>query len=152
MALGSITYGSDKIATHSFSERSETRHVERVAPGSGVLGAWDVTASPTATGLVGSFTLDTTGKGRIIVGCLCAAALATTFKFRLVFSNSSSQVVGTTAEVTATLTETTDGGSPAKRYGTVTVFANDLGASSAQMYITALPQSATTIDVKMAAI
>lgn len=152
MALDSMIYGTDYIATHSFSEGAETKHVERVAPAAGVLGTWDVTASPTATGLVGSFTLDTTGKGRIVVGCLCDAALATTFKFRLVFSNSSSQVVGTTAEVTATLTETTDGGSPAKRYGTVTVFANDLGASSAQMYITALPASATAIDVRMAAI
>ena len=152
MALGSVEYGADRLATHSFSEGGQTKNVERVAPGSGVLGAWDVTASPTATGLVGSFTLDTTGKGRIIVGCLCDAALAATLKFRLVFSNSSSQVVGTTAEVTATLTETTDGGSPAKRYGTVTVFANDLGASSAQMYITELPASATSVDVKMAAI
>ena len=152
MALNSMVYGTDLIATHSFLEGGQTKHVERVAPGSGVLGAWDVSASPTATGLVGSFTLDTIGKGRIIVGCLCDAALATTFKFRLVFSNSASQVAGTTAEVTATLTETTDGGSPAKRYGTVTVFANDLGASSAQMYITALPESATSIDVKMAAI
>lgn len=152
MALSNIEYGADKLATHSFTESSETKHVERVAPGAGVLGAWDVTASPTATGLVGSFSLDTVGKGRIIVGCLCNADLATTLKFRLVFSNSSSQVVGTTAEVTATLTETTDGGSPAKRYGTVTVFANDLGASSAQMYITALPALATSVDVKMAAI
>lgn len=152
MAFDSLVYGDDKIATHSFTEGAEERHVERIAPAAGVLGAWDVTASPTATGLVGSFTLDTTGKGRIIVGCLCNAALATTFKFRLVFANSSSQVVGTTAEVTSTLTETTDGGSPAKRYGTVTVFANDIGASSAKMYITALPESATSIDVKMAAI
>ena len=152
MALDSIAYGTSFIATHSFLEDGQTKNVERVAPGAGVLGAWDVTASPTTTGLVGSFTLDTTGKGRIIVGCLCDAALATTFKFRLVFSNSASQVVGTTAEVTATLTEITDGGSPAKRYGTVTVFANDLGASSAQMYITALPDAATAIDVRMAAI
>ena len=152
MALDSMIYGTGFIATHSFSEDEETKHVERVAPGAGVLGAWDDTATITATGLVADFSVDTTGRGRIIVGCLCNAALATTLKFRLVFSNSSSQVVGTTAEVTATLTETTDGGSPAKRYGTVTVFANDLGASSAQMYITELPSSATSIDVKMAAI
>ena len=152
MALGSIEYGADRLATHSFSEGGQTKNVERVAPGSGVLGAWDVTASPTATGLVSSFSLDTVGKGRVVVGCLCKAALATTFKFRLVFRNSANQVVGTTAEVTSTLTEIDDGGSPAKRYGTVTVFANDLGASSAQMYITALPASATSIDVRMAAI
>ena len=152
MALDSMIYGTDYIATHSFSEGTETKHVERVAPGSGILADWAVTASPTATGLVSSFSLDTVGKGRIVVGCLCNAALATTFKFRLVFRNSANQIVGTTAEVTSTLTEIDDGGSPAKRYGTVTVFANDLGASSAQMYITALPAEATAIDVRMAAI
>lgn len=152
MALSSVEYGADRLATHSFTESEQTKHIERVAPGSGVLGAWEVTASPTVTGLVGSFTLTTTGKGRIVVGCLCNAALATAFKFRLVFKNSETQIVGTTAEVTAVLTEVTDGGSPAKRYGTVIVFANDLGATSAQMYITALPAEATAIDVKMAAI
>ena len=152
MALGSIEYGADRLATHSFSEGGQTKNVERVAPGSGVLADWAVTASPTSVGLVGSFSLDTVGKGRIVVGCLCEAALAATFKFRLVFRNSTNQVVGTTAEVTSTLTEVDDGGSPAKRYGTVTVFANDLGASSAQMYITALPAAATAIDVRMAAI
>ena len=152
MALDSMVYGTGFIATHSFSESGQTKNVERVAPGAGVLGTWDVTASPTATGLVGSFSLDTVGKGRIIVGCLCNAALATTLKFRLVFSNSSSQVVGTTAEVTATLTETTDGGSPAKRYGTVTVFANDIGASSVQIYVTALPSGSTGLRLMMAAI
>ena len=152
MALGSIEYGADRLATHSFSEGGQTKNVERVAPGSGVLADWAVTASPTSVGLVGSFSLDTVGKGRIVVGCLCEAALAATFKFRLIFRNSANQVVGTTAEVTSTLTEVDDGGSPAKRYGTVTVFANDLGASSAQMYITALPASATAIGVRMAAI
>ena len=152
MTLGSIEYGADRLATHSFSEGGQTKNIERVAPGSGILADWAATASPTATGLVSSFSLDTVGKGRIVVGCLCNAALATTFKFRLVFRNSANQVVGATAEVTSTLTEIDDGGSPAKRYGTVTVFANDLGASSAQMYITALPAAATAIDVRMAAI
>ena len=152
MALDSLEYGSDKIATHSFTESAETVHVERVAPAAGILGEWASTAAPTTTGLVSTFSLDTAGKGRIIVGCLCNVALAATFKFRLIFYNSVSAIVGTTAEVTSTLTEVTDGGSPAKRYGTVTVFANDLGASSVQMYITALPAEATAINVSMAAI
>ena len=152
MALDSMIYGTGFIATHSFSEGGQTKNVERVAPGSGVLGAWGVTASPTATGLVSSFSLDTVGKGRIVVGCLCNAALATTLKFRLVFRNSANQVVGTTTEVTSTLTETTGGGSPAKRYGTITVFSNDIGASSVQMYVTTLPSGATAVDLMMAAI
>ena len=152
MALGSITYGSDKIATHSFSESSETRHVERVAPAAGVLGAWDDTASITAVGAVADFSVDTTGKGRIVVGCLCNAALATTLKFRLQFKNSAGTVVGMSAEATATLTDVTDGGSPAKRYGTITVFSNDIGASSVQMYVTTLPSGATAVDLMMSAI
>ena len=152
MALGSIEYGADRLATHSFSEGGQTKNVERVSPGAGVLGAWDDTATITATGLVADFSVDTAGRGRIIVGCLCAAALATTLKFRLQFKNSAGTVVGLSAEVTSALTEVNDGGSPAKRYGTLTVFANDVGASSVQMYVTALPAAATSVDLNMAAI
>lgn len=111
MALDKLVFGSDNIATHSFTEATEERHVERVAPGAGVLGAWDDTATITATGLVADFSVDTTGRGRIIVGCLCEAALATMLKFRLQFKNSSGTVVGLSAEVTSALTEVTDGGS-----------------------------------------
>jgi hypothetical protein len=94
MVLDKLVFGSDNIATHSFTEATEERHVERVAPGAGVLGAWDDTATITATGLVADFSVDTTGRGRIIVGCLCEAALATTLKFRLQFKNSAGTVVG----------------------------------------------------------
>lgn len=152
MALDKLVFGFDNIATHSFTEAAEERHVERVAPGAGVLGAWDDTATITATGLVADFSVDTTGRGRIIVGCLCEAALATTLKFRLQFKNSVGTVVGLSAEVTAALTEVNDGGTPAKRYGTLIVFANDVGASSVQMYVTAIPAAATSVILNMAAI
>lgn len=152
MAFDSLAYGDDKIATHSFTEATEERHIERVAPGAGVLGAWDDTATVTAVGLVADFSVDTIGKGRIVIGVLCEGTLATIFKFRLQFKNSAGTVVGTSAEVSAALTEVTDGGSPAKKYGTVTVFSNDLGASSAQMYVTALPAGATAVIVNMSAI
>ena len=152
MALNKIDYGSDKIATHSFIEATETRHVERVAPGAGVLGSWDDTATVTATGLVSGLSADCTGRGRIVVGCLCDAALATTLKFKLVLKNSSGTIIGLSAEVSSALTEVTDGGSPAKRYGTVIVFSNDAGASSAEVYVTALPASATAIDINLAAL
>ena len=152
MALDKLVFGFDNIATHSFTEAAEERHVERVAPGAGVLGAWDDTATITATGLVADFSVDTTGRGRIIVGCLCEAALATTLKFRLQFKNSAGTVVGLSAEVTAALTEVDDGETPAKRYGTLTVFANDVGASSVQMYVTAIPVAATSVILDMAAI
>ena len=152
MALNKIDYGLDKIATHSFTEATETRHVERVAPGAGVLGAWDDSAEVTATGLVSGLSVDCTGRGRIIVGCLCEAALATTLKFRAVFKNSAGTVVGVSAEVSSALSELQDGGSPNKRYGTLTVFSNDAGASSAEVYVTALPAGATTVTVNMSAI
>ena len=38
MSTGSIDYGTRKIATHSFTEDSVTKDVERIAPGCGVLG------------------------------------------------------------------------------------------------------------------
>ena len=115
MALDKLVFGSDNIATHSFTESAEERHVERVAPGAGVLGTWDDTATITAVGLVADFSVDTTGRGRIIVGCLCEGTLATTLKFKLQFKNSAGTVVGLSAEVSSALTEVTDGGSPAKR-------------------------------------
>lgn len=152
MATDALDYGSDKIATHTFTEDTVEKHVERITAGAGVLGAWDDTATITTTGLVADFTVPTTGKGRIIVGCLCEGTLATTLKFKLQFKNSAGTVVGLSAEVFSALTEVTDGGSPAKRYGSITVFANDVGASSVQMYATALPVGATSVDVKMAAI
>ena len=152
MTLDKLAFGTEYIATHSFPEDSEEKHVERVAPGAGVLAAWDDTATITAVGLVTDFSVDTTGRGRIVVGCLCEAALAATLKFRLQFKNSTGTVVGLSAEVSSALTEVTDEGSPAKRYGTITVFSNDVGASSVQMYVTALPAAATSVILNMASI
>lgn len=152
MALSNIEYGADKLATHSFTESSETKHVERVAPGAGVLGAWDDTATVTTTGAVADFGVDATGRGRIIVGVKCEGTAAATFKFRLKFLNSLGVVVGVSAEVSSVLSEVDDGGTPAKKHGTLTVFSNDAGAASVQMYVTALPSGTTSVDVSMAAI
>ena len=152
MALDSMIYGTDYIATHSFSEGSETRHVERVAPASGVLGDWNYTANITAVGAVANYSVDTTGKGRIVVGCICEAALATTLKFRLQFKDSEENVVGMSAEATSTLTEVYNTWTPPMRYGTITVFSNDIGASSVQIYVTALPSGSTGLRLMMAAI
>jgi hypothetical protein len=152
MTIDAIDYGPDKIATHSFTEGEVEKHVERVTSGAGVLGDWDDTATIAATGLVADFTVPTTGKGRIIIGCLCEGTLATTLLFRLQFKNAAGAVVGLSAEASSALTEVTDGGSPAKRYGTLTVFANDVCASSVQMYVTTLPVGATAVTVMMAAV
>ena len=73
-------------------------------------------------------------------------------KFRLQFKNSAGTIVGLSAEVSSALTEVNDGGTPSKRYGTLTVFANDVGASSVQMYVTELPFGATSVDLNMAAV
>ena len=61
-------------------------------------------------------------------------------------------VVGVSAEVSSVLSEVDDGGTPAKKYGTLTVFSNDAGAASVQMYVTVLPSGTTSVDVSMAAI
>lgn len=152
MTLDSLNYELDKIATHSFTEDAETRHVERVSPGAGVLGAWDDTATITSVGLVADFSVIATGRGRIIIGCLCEGSLDTTLKFRLVFKNSSSAITGLSASVTSTLTALTDGGTPEKRYGTNIVFSNDIGATTVEMYVEELPAGATSVDIMMAAV
>ena len=152
MAFSSIPYGDAAIATHSIVEDFVPKQVERVAPGAGVLGAWDATGAATAVGLVPELSADTAGKGRIIVGVLCEEALAAVLKFRLVFKNSAGFVIGLSAEVESSLTELDDGAKPAKRYGTLTIFANDAGASTAEVYITAMPGAASSVTLMLAAL
>ena len=152
MALDSMIYGTDYIATHSFSEGAETKHVERVAPAAGVLGTWDDDAFITAVGMVNSLTVNTTGKGRIVVGCIAVGASDTSFKFRLVFSNSNGDIVGVSAEAESYITTMLKEFTTNNYYGTMTVFANDVGASSVKMYATTLPASAMGTYVYVAAI
>lgn len=151
MALDSMVYGVDNIATHSFSEGSETRHVERVAPASGVLGAWEDTAEVTATGSVYDFSVNTSGRGRIVVGCLARGSQNTTCKFRLIFKNSDDEVVGLSAEAESRIAIFKEG-SINDYLGTITVFSNDVGASSVGVYVTALPAGATMTMLQLAAI
>ena len=152
MALDSMIYGTDYIATHSFSEGAETKHVERVAPAAGVLGTWDDDAFITATGMVSNLTVNTTGKGRIVVGCIAVGASDTSFKFRLVFSNSSGDIIGVSAEAESYITTMLKELTSNYYYGTMTVFANDVGASYVNMYATELPASAMGTYVYVAAI
>ena len=149
MAADSITYGSDNIATHSFTEDAETRHVERVAPAAGVLGAWDDTATVTATGLVSGFSVSSVGKGRIIIGATCNTTALYFYTFRLVFKNSAGSVVGVSASVSPKFGAHNDG---TNEYAEIAVFANDCGASTVEMYVEALPSGATTMTINMAAI
>ena len=152
MALDSMIYGTDYIATHSFSEGTETKHVERVAPAAGVLGTWGDDGFATATGIVPNLTIDTIGKGRIVVGCIAVGTSNKYFKFRLMFKNSEGVIVGVSAEVESYITTILKEFTTNNYYGTITVFSNDVGASSVQVYATALPESAMGTYVYLAAI
>lgn len=151
MALDSMVYGVDNIATHSFSEGSETRHVERVAPAAGVLDAWEDTAQVTALGAVYDFYVNTSGRGRIVVGCIAKGSQNTTCKFRLLFKNSNDEVIGISAEATSDIVIFKEG-SINDYIGTVTVFSNDVGASSVGVYVTALPAGAVYTTLSLSAI
>ena len=152
MTTGSIDYGTHKIATHSFTEDAVTKDVERIAPGCGVVGAWDVTANVTAVGLVGSFSLPSTGRGRIIIGAKCETTADYFYSAFLIFKSSTGVTLGVSATFSPTFKFHSDGGSPDKKYATVQAFANECGASTVEMYLTALPVGATSIDLYMAAL
>lgn len=152
MAIDSIDYGTDKISTHSFTENAVEKHTERIAPGCGVAGAWDVTASVSAVGLVGSFSLPATGRGRIIIGAKCETTADYFYSAFLVFKSSTGVTLGVSATFSPTFKLHSDGGTPAKKYATVQAFANECGASTVEMYVTALPVGATSLDLYMAAL
>ena len=151
--LGFTEGVGSNIATHKITEDAVDKHIERIAPGAGQLGAWDDSATGvTAAGLVSGLSVTTTGKGRIIVGAKCETTTDYTYSFFLVFKNSSAAVVGTSATVIASFKPIDDGGSPAKKYATLQVFANDCGATTAELYLVSLPSGASSIDLYMAAL
>lgn len=123
------------IASHSFTEGGVTKHMERIAPGAGVMDTFDDTATVMAVGLVSGLSVDCTGKGRIVFAVKAATANGDFCTFRLVFKNGNGDVIGTSVLTQSSFTELTSGGSPDYRYGTVSAFANDCGATSAEVYI-----------------
>lgn len=149
MTTGSIDYGTHKIATHTFTEDAETRDIERVTVGAGVVGDWGDTADVTATGLVSGLEIVTTGKGRIIIGATCNTTVGYFYTFRLVFKNSLGAVIGVSAAVSPKFGAHNDG---TNKYAELAVFANDCGASSVGVYVDALPVSASTMTLNMATI
>lgn len=151
--LGFTEGSGSNVATHKISEGGVDRHIERIAPGAGQLGAWDDSAiGVTAAGLVSGLSVTATGKGRIVIGALCETSADYTYSFFLVFKNSTGAVVGTSATVIATFKPIDNGGSPAKKYATLQVFANDCGATTVELYLVSLPSGATSIDLYMAAL
>lgn len=138
MAKDFIVFGDEKIATHSFTEDTNEKHVERIAAGAGVCPtAWEDTAVVTASGLVSGLSCVTTGKGRIIVNCTADTTVDDIFKFRLVYYSSevpsTSNIIGTSALITQSFTAVEDNSSD--KVASVSVFANDVGASSVGIYV-----------------
>jgi len=152
MALDGLGYTPGEganVAVHSITEDEETRVIERIAPGAGQMGAWEDTATATEAGLVSGLSVSTIGKGRIIVGAICNTTPELFYKFRMVFKNSSGTVMGVSASVSPKFGILTDGTS---EYAELAVFANDCGASSAEIYLEALPVGAATMDIMLAAL
>lgn len=139
------------IASFSFTEDAVTKHMERIAPGAGVMATFGDSATVTAVGLVSSFSVDCTGKGRIVFAVKAVTANGDFCTYRLVFKNGNGDVIGTSVLTQSSFTELTSGGSPNYRYGTVSVFANDCGAVSVEVYIVQL-SSNESMECYLAAI
>lgn len=155
MALDFIEYGSDKIATNSFTEGGETKHTERICPGAGVYPTTpDDTATAVTTGLVADFFAITTGKGRIVVSGKAETTAGTTFSIQLVYYKTETQeaanIIGVSSTVILTMATLTDGGDPSKRLAGVAVFANDVGARSVGVNIITLTAN-NSVDLAIAA-
>lgn len=150
-SLGFTEGTGANLAGYSFTEGGETRFIERIAPGSGVFGGWEDTATVTTTGVVSGLLCTTTGKGRIVVGCKAETTTGDTFSFRLVYYDASSNVMGLSALITQPFTAVTDGGSPAKKFSAISAFANDVGASTVGLYIDDVSSNAS-MDVYLAAV
>lgn len=126
------------IASYSFTEDAETKHMERIAPGAGVLPSGWAYTSVTAAGLVNGLSCSTVGKGRIVVMAKATTGNTDYFGFRLVYKDEAGAVVGTSQLIQPTFTELTSG---SDRFATVAAFANDCCASSVELYIVSLPTS-----------
>lgn len=126
------------IASHSFTEDGVVKHTERIAAGAGVAGALaEVTV--TTVGLIPAFSVLTAGKGRIIIGAKAVTGAGDYCSFFLVYKNPEGAVIGTSPLIQAICSLYTDGGEPNYRFMNVTVFSNDVGATSVEIYMAVLP-------------
>ena len=143
MAKGyiNISEGSDKkVASHSFTEDSETKHVERVAPGAGVLvvpGTAQV-SEETSTGTYPATAIDVTGKAGIVVKSTFSNDSATC-KVKFLFLDSAGSPIGVSGEYTLSNSGVADG----SRYiGSAFMIDNQqLAASGVKIVITTAPAS-----------
>ena len=75
------------IASHSFTEDGHVKHMERIAPGAGIVESLTAFSNITATGIAAGLTKDTRGKGRIIVMAKAETGNTDFFTFRLVYKD-----------------------------------------------------------------
>jgi len=143
MATGKITVaeGSDKaVASHSFTEDAETKHVERVAPGAGVItlpGTAQV-AEQTATGTYPATAVDVTGKAGIVVKSSFSNDSASC-KVMLLFFDSAGEFIGQSDEYDIANSALADG---ARYLGSTLIVDNQVLASSGlKIKITTAPAS-----------
>lgn len=143
MAKGyiNISEGSDKkVASHSFTEDSETKHIERVAPGAGIAavpGTAQV-AEEDSTGTYPASAIDLTGWAGIVMKSSFSTD-SDTCKLRIVFYDASSNIIGVTDEYSISNTQQADG---ARYVGSTLIIDNQfLGASGLKVVITEAPAS-----------
>ena len=150
MAQGSIAYtegSGSNVGTHTVTRAGETQEIEVIAPGAGVLATWDWDTEVTTLTSVGdaSISVDTQGAGRIVVGMRSSsAAVAESANFMLMFYAADDGLICPSAAVAPVVTAYSDG---TYYYLTVCAFANDVGAASVGLFLSALPASATSVDI-----
>jgi len=155
-----ITPGSGvAVAAHSFTEDAETRVVERVAPGTGVL---DNPATPqiskqSAAGLYPASAVDIQGKARVgLRWTLSAADVSVGFRILLydvddvLFAILPSPTE--TYTVVASAVETVSEESETRYVGTFFGIANDFGAKSLKIRWPAVPTNSGTVSCFVAGV
>jgi len=148
MATGyvGVTEGEDKkIATHSFSEDGTTKHVERVAPGVGVitLPTTPQISGVTETGLYPTDPINVEGKSRIVLKTLYEDS-SNEIAIRGAFYDSSGNIIGYSEEVSIGNQGIAEG---SYYLGDVVVFSNDAGAKEFKVKVTNITGGTAHISV-----
>lgn len=136
------------IASHSFVEDGHTKHMERIAPGAGVLDVIPTFVNITATGIASGISRDVKGKGRIIIMAKAETGNTDFFTFRLLYKDGGGGVMGMSKAIQPVFAEYTES---TFRYATVSVVANDICAATVEIYVVALPTS-LAVQLSIAAI
>ena len=141
-----VTEGADKkVATHSFTEDGTTKHVERVAPGVGVV-TLPTTAQITGvtqTGLYPASAIDVQGKSRIVLKTQYEDS-SNEISIRGVFYDSASTVIGCSEEVSVGNQGFADG---SYYLGDIVVFSNECGAKEFKVQVTSITGGTANIYV-----